>query len=163
MTSFTKVITDTYTDSKAEYVMGKIYSDFQSIHSRGFDYLKNHPELLSELKKILFYIISQKALKSFQIQFIHSSGDRAIEYEVKADGSIYADNNSGGIDYWQIPKDSIFNVIVDLIENIEVWNELQKLGWTRGGTYVTGNVTDKGAYSKNGYGTTKKLIGPWDK
>lgn len=162
MSSNSKTITDTFSESKAKYVMGKINDDFIAIANRGFDCLKPTSKWLQELKEDLYFIMVNKDLEFFQIQFKHSSGNRAIEYKVKSDGSIHADNESGRIDYWIIPRDAIIYIVVRRYGDEKVGAELQKNGWTENGSMIQGNTTNAGAYSKDGYGATKKLIGTWE-
>jgi hypothetical protein len=161
MSSKSIAIASTFSESRAKYVMGKIADDFTAIAARRFPCLKPYPNWLQELKEDLFFIMIHEDLELFQFQFKHSGKDRAIEYRVKSDGTIYADDESGKIDYWLLPDDVEISVVVRRYGDPKVWMELQKNGWTNNGSMVEGNVSHVGSYSKDGYGATKQLIG-WD-
>ncbi len=159
MNSKTSVITDTYTETRAKYVLKKIYDDFIAISTRGFDQFKNSPNFLKELKEDLLFIMTNEDLKLFQLQFINGAEERAVEYEIKSDGTIYTDNDSGGVNYWDLPDSVEIRIVIKRKGSAYVWEELQKRGWVSGATLIEGSATSIGAYSNGGYGATKKLIG----
>jgi hypothetical protein len=143
--------------------MGKIFDDFHSISFRGFYFIENNPSWLQKMKEDIFFVMTEKALEKFQIQFHDTNQNSwAVEYEVKSDGSIFQDSESGGIDYWEIPANASINIIMDRdVENKKVTDYLNLRGWGTGGQFVEGDFIDDGAYSKNGFGTTKGRRGAW--
>lgn len=164
MSSNSITISNAYSETNVKHVMGKIGEDFLAIKARGFDFLESRSSWLQGLKEDLYYIMINKDLKEFQFQFRYNHSEWAVEYKIKDDGSVQADNYSGGVDYWEIPREASITIEVIRHGNPEVWRELQKNGWsisTRG--MIEGKVTSMGAYSKGGLSATKKLIGSWEK
>lgn len=155
---------NTYTESRARYVMGKIFDDFSAIGLRGFSFLNNQPDWLQRMKEDIFFLMTKKALKSFQIQFYSSSGEEwAVEFIIKADGTIHQDSPSGRIDYWDIPQDVTMDLPVAWKDgNTDVDEEMIRRGWTGKGKYIEGDSIDDGTYSKDGYGATKTRKGSWN-
>lgn len=161
--SYSSPRSESYSESGARHVMGKIFDDFHSISFRGFHFVENNPSWLQKIKEDIFFVMTEKALEKFQIQF-HGSDEnsRAVEYEVKSDGSIFQDSESGGIDYWEIPANVEINVTLKRDEkNEKVTDYLNKRGWGNDGQFVEGEFIDDGAYSKDGFGTTKGRRGAW--
>lgn len=160
--SYTSSNTNTYTDSRARYVMGKVLDDFINMHNRGFEGLK-----WKKLKKWiedLTFVASKKALEKFEIQFIASSGQRkwAIIYHLIADGSIQIDDESGQIDYYAIPEDANIKLVISRDpNNDQVSKYLEERGWTSGASFLELYETRQGSYSKNGYGLKRNIKGDW--
>ncbi len=152
----------TYSESRARYVMGKIFDDFHAIAYREFTYFKSNPNDLQRWKEDLFFLMTNQVLKKFQIQFFDHGKEWAIEYVIKADGSIHQDNDSGRVDYWEIPVNARPNIVVNRDYNKQTVNDyMKKRGWVSGGSYVGGDLIDDGAYSKSGFGATKGRRGAW--
>lgn len=160
--SYTNSESDTYSESRARYVMGKIFDDFHAIAYRGFNYFEKNPNKLQKWKDDMFYLMTNKALEKFQMQFFDDGNEWAVEYVIKSDGTIHQDNNSGGIDYWEIPATASPNLVVTRDKSRKHINDyMDSRGWTSGASYVEGDLIDDGAYSKNGYGATKGRKGAW--
>lgn len=161
--SYTHSNSNTYTESRARYVMDKIFDDFHAIGLRGFEYFKNHPEKLKEWKEDLFFLMTKKALEKFQMQFFSGEQEWAVEFVIKADNTIYQDVDSGGIDYWDIPSTAKPNIVVSRDRSRKEVNDyMTSRGWSTGGSYIEGDSIDDGAYSKDGYGATKTRKGSWE-
>jgi hypothetical protein len=159
--TFTNSESDSYTESRALYVMGKVYDDFHSIAGRGFTGFSSR--YLTSMKEDIFYLMTQKVLKMFQIQFTHGSKEWAVEYTVSSDGSIQVDRDSGGIDYWQIPQAASLRIVARWDRSkSRVEAEMERRGWTGSASWVTGKVISDGGYSKSGFGLYKNRIGSWE-
>lgn len=155
--------TNTFSEAKARDIMGKINDDFNTIASRGFEYLQQHPGWLDKHREDILYILLHQDLNTFQIQFKYNGGEKAVEYTVKNDYTIHSNRESGGINYFQIPRDAEVIIVIRRHNNPEVWKELQRRGWVTGARMIEGTETNKGAYSKDGFGAEIKLIGSWGK
>lgn len=158
--STTNSETNSFTEAKARDIMGKINDDLNTIALRGFDNLNK--ERWDNVREDLWFILRNQDLRRLEIQFRHSGGENAVEYVIKSDYTIYDNRESGGINYHNIPKDAEITIAVWRNDNPEVWKKLQK-NWTLGATEVKGITTDKGAYSKDGFGAEIKLKGSWGK
>lgn len=164
MSSYSQSASNTYTETRAKYVLGKIYDDFCAIDTRNFDQFEKKPGKLLSWKEDLYFIMQHEDLSSFQIQFTHGNPTKnlAIHYDIKADGSIQTDSNSGGVNYWNFPKDTIIGLVVEMPKKQIVLDHLKKRNWGMNGKFVEGNEEKAGAYSKDGYGANRKKIGKWE-
>ena len=144
--------------------MGKIFDDFHAISYRGFDFLESRPGWLEKVRDDLFYLMTKKVLESFQIQFHGYSGKKwAVEFTIKADGSIQQDDDSGAIDYWQIPENVTMKFPTRWKKGSkEIDDEMIKRGWTGKASYLEDDLIDDVAYSKNGYGASRGRRGAWN-
>lgn len=160
----TNTTTNTYSESRARYVMGKIFDDFHAISYRGFEELDDSPERLPKIREDLFYLMTNKVLISFQVQFCAKDGrEWAIEYTIKADGSVHEDSDSGGVNYYEIPADVRINFPTKWTKGTKrIDDHMIERGWTAKGKYIEGDLINDGAYSKNGYGATKGRKGAWN-
>lgn len=162
MSTFSQSNSNTYSESNARYVMGKIFDDFHAIAYRGFDYFKSNPNVLQKWKEDLFFLMTNGVLNEFQIQFFSNGKEWAVEYTIKADGSIQGDNSSGGVNYWEIPASARVGIVASWSRHKpHVEDEMKARDWISGASYIDGDLIDDGAYSKNGYGATKGRRGAW--
>lgn len=161
--SYSSSVSSTYSESRARYVMGKIYDDFCAMDLRGFDQFENNPNQLGKWKEDLFFIMVNQDLDYFQLQFTHGVPKKtvALQYTVKSDGTIHSDNDSGRINYHQFPKNTIINIVVLRYGNNDVGEYLKSKGWGNNGVFVEGSTSNAGSYSKDGYGVNRNKIGQW--
>lgn len=161
--TYTNSETNTYSESRARYVMGKIFDDFHAISNRGFDFFDENPDKLQKWREDIYYLMTNEVLQKFQIQFKQTDGEEwAVEFEIRADGSIQRDSESGGIDYWEIPEDVNVGIVASWSRNKKhVEEEMIRRNWTKGATYIGGDLIDDGSYSKSGYGASKGRRGAW--
>lgn len=153
---------DTYTEARAQYVLGKIFDDFHNIGYRGFDYFERNPDQLRKWREDIYFLMTKKVLKKFQVKFAADGKEWAVEYTIKSDGSIQQDDYSGGVDYWEIPAHASIGIVATWDRHKkDVETHMQSRGWVGGGSYVEGDLIDDGAYSKSGYGATKGRRGAW--
>lgn len=162
--SYTNSSSNTYSESRARYVMGKIFDDFHNIAYREFVQFEKDPKELQGWKEDIYYLMTNEVLNSFQIQFIgNGTKEWAVEFEIKADGSIQTDNESGGINYREIPDDVNVKIIANWKRDKSyVEDEMKKRGWGGSGSYIGGDLKEDGAYSKGGFGATKGRRGSWE-
>lgn len=162
--SYSSSVSSTYSESRAKYVMGKIYDDFCAIDLRGFNQFEANPNQLKEWKEDLFYIMTKQDLDYFQLKFSYGTPSKtvALEYKVKSDGTIHSDNDSGKINYRQFPPDTTVSIVVLLYGNKEVETYLNSRGWGDNGIFVEGSTSNAGSYSKDGYGVNRNKIGQWE-
>jgi len=142
--SFTKSGTDTYSEVRANYIVGKVYENTLNLMNTG---------LISKLRadgirSDILYLLSKKALNWFELQFHKPDGTKGgIHYQLKADGSIYTDEPSGGLDFWSLPA----NTVVKLVDaQITAW------GWGTGNA-LQGTMEYHRSFSKEGFGLQQSL------
>jgi hypothetical protein len=102
----------TYTEARARYIMGKVYEDLLGLMGRSLIDINRADQIRSNVQ----YLLEKQVLKYFQLQFKKPSGDEigGLHYQLKADGNIYADEKTGGLNYWSLPSDTRVNLLVDL-------------------------------------------------
>jgi Bacterial HORMA domain family 1 len=157
----TRTTTNTYTEPRARYVTDKAFEDIIGIETRGL-ISSREGELWRE--DILFFL-EMEALVYFELQFTKPNGVKAgLKYIVVSDGSIYCDDESGGDDFWTLPKSTQANIFVKrkTAKNEEaVKAYLIKRGYISGNA-IGGVDTHQRDYSKNGFGFQKNKTGTWD-
>jgi Bacterial HORMA domain family 1 len=126
--------TDTYTDSRAKYVMDKVSDDFHHLIARGFKYPGKQE--IQNWRDDLLFLMKHKALIKFQIKFeFPSGGKEAWEYILKSDNSIQVDNKSGGKDLYDYHTDTSVSIVISRDHSKAEVNEyLEKRGWVSGRT-----------------------------
>ena len=162
ITSLTRSITDTYTEARAKYVMGKVYEHLISLCMRGIITKASADEMRSDI----LYLLDRRAVSYFELQF--RKPDRTeiggLHYEVRADASISVDADSGGIDFWGLPQNTLVNLSVrlkrDSIHIAEVDRQIEDWGWVDG-TSLTGAHQAKASFSKEGFGLKQSIVGQW--
>src|SRR5258708_6526223 len=102
----TRSVTDTYTEARARYVMGKVYDHLVSLYMRGI-IAKDYAD---EIRRDILYLMDKKALTYFQLQFKKPGGVEigGLHYEVRADSTISMDQDSTGLDFCGLPKNTSF-------------------------------------------------------
>ena len=157
--TFTASSTDAYTEARAKYVMGKAYDDFLALMSRGFDGITK--QVLDNWRDDILYFMDKRALEWFQVQLVLPDGTKkALMYEVKHNGMFLSDNASGGINFWQFPKESKVSLLFHRNQNNS--EDIDAYVLRRGfgiGSVITGTSSGQVTYSKDNYGLTRKMIG----
>lgn len=159
--AYTRSITDTYTEARARYVMGKVYEDLMSLMLAGL-ITKDRAD---KIRTDILYLLSKKALKFFELQFKKSGSEiGGLHYEVRNDSAISMDDDSGNIDFWGLDKTVTVGLLVQLDKsspNIdEVNRQLAAWGWGTGNA-LTGIPQFSKSYSKDGFGVKQSIIGKW--
>lgn len=153
--------TNTYTEARARYVMGKVYEDLMGLMMAGVI----TKEYADKTRGELLYLLGKRVLKSFQLQFKDGYGREkgGLHYEVRADSTIAVDDQTGGIDFWGL-EDITVNLFIKKDPAspnlIEVNNQLRAWGWGSGSP-LAGSATYAKSYSNGGYGVQQSIIGKW--
>jgi|APLak6261682215_1056145.scaffolds.fasta_scaffold03632_2 hypothetical protein len=156
--TITNTITNAYTEARARYVKGKIFDDFNSMIYRGFTSISSKD--LKDWRDDIQYIIERDALNFFEIQFRSSDKKWAVRYEVDKLGNISRDDDSGGVDFYNIPEASIVSIVVKRDKtNNDVSDYLEKRGWGTGGEFIAESASSDKSYSKDGFGVNRKILG----
>ncbi|MEO1257406.1 MAG: hypothetical protein AAFZ15_01370 [Bacteroidota bacterium] len=146
-----------YSEAEIKEVLGKVYDDFHAIDARGFESIKG--DLLERVRGDLYYLMKKKALNEFQIKIKYGVETVAIHYKVNPSGTIVNSNSpSGGIDYYEYPKNADINIILSRkIFNPEINKYMADRGWTGGGVFFVGTAENKGDYSKGNLSINRSI------
>jgi len=161
-TSYTRSTTSTYTQSRARYVLGKVYEDILNITLA--DVISKSEA--DSWRDSLLYLANNQAINHFEFQFYRSDGTAigGLRYDLDSSGNIYSDEDSGELDFWGLPEGTYAKLLVDLdyssskIE--EVNKQLEDWGWGTGES-LSGDMQYLKSYSKEGYGLKQNKIGEW--
>jgi Bacterial HORMA domain family 1 len=156
--TYTNSSTDTYTESRAKEVTDKAFEDFKGLEIRGLI----TDERASKWRRDILYLLGKKVLNYFEIQFIKPFGTpTGLRYTIQSYGTIHRNDDSGGDDFFDIPKNTTVNFFVDLDrskDNIkEVDEQLAKWGYGNGNS-LGGELELLKVYSKNNFGLLKNKI-----
>ena len=160
--SYTRSEASSYSEARARYVMGKVYEDLLGLTHRGLI----TKERADQIRSDVLYLLNKQVLEYFQLQFKKPDGTEigGLHYELKSDGQIYSDEDSGNINYWMLSSDTKVNLLVSLnrsASNIqEVDEQLEEWGWGTGKS-LEGTRQALKSYSKDGYGLNQSKIGDW--
>ncbi|OJJ19946.1 hypothetical protein BKI52_15830 [marine bacterium AO1-C] len=152
---------NTYTEARARYIMGKVYEDTLGMWNAGLI----TRALCDGWRDDLLYLLDQQVLIKFEFQFKkpNLAEKVGLRYTVVSDGSIYSDDHSGGHDFFGLPSGTNASLVVTLNSEAssyeEANKELERRGWGNNGKSLTGNATSHGTYSKGGYGTNIENFG----
>ncbi len=156
--TFTNSSTNTFTEARARYVLGKMKDDFIKVAYRGFTTLVQGS--LMESWEDIAFVANQKALKKCELQFKWDGGSAAVIYEITADGSIQLDVESAAINFHTIPTYATVGIVIRRDHSNQIVSKyLEEKGWTSTGSFLAGSAIDAGGYSKEGYGASIKTIG----
>lgn len=152
----------TYTEARARYVMGKVYEDLLGLMGRALIDINRANQIRNQVQ----YLLEKQALNYFQLQFKKPSGTEigGLHYQLKSDGNIYADEKSGGLNYWNLPSDAKVTLLIDLDESSLYIDEVNRQleAWGCGcGSSLSGTSDYLKSYSKEGYGFQQSKIGSW--
>jgi hypothetical protein len=159
--TYTRSVTDTYTEARARYVMGKVYDHLVSLYVRGIITKAEADRMRSDI----LYLMDRRAITYFQLQFkTPGNSDRGLHYEVRADSTISIDDDSGGIDFWSLTSDTSVNLVVSINRSsphiVEVDRQLAEWGWGTASA-LSGTHQASKSFSKDGYGLKESIIGSW--
>ncbi len=162
MSSYSSTLSasSTYTEARARKVMGKVQSDLIGMQNASL--IAEHQ--VTKWVDDVLYCLNKEALRMFEFQLTLPDGSkRGIRYNVKDDGTISEDASTGGIDYYDLPKGTRVNLVIDPREGklSSIQLELQARGWGFNGQVLPGEGTRDSAYSKDGYGLQRMKIGAW--
>ena len=158
----TRSRTNSFTDARLAAVFPEVTGDFYGLAAAGLISFETAASWAEELG----YCLRLQAVSSFQIQFRCTGQlDRALDYNVSADGTLSESGTSGGIDYFGLPKGTTARLFVQFNSYSARYAEAQRYttarGWGTNGTPVDGDVTRDRAYSKEGFGFVRGKVGSW--
>lgn len=149
---------NTHTEARSRYVMGKIKDDFYNAAYRGFTTIST-TTLLNSWKDIEF-VMNENTLFKCQMKFTWDEKAAAVNYEVVSDGSIQIDSESAMVNLHQIPAHAnIYFVIRRDHTNAAVSDYLEKKGWVSNASFLEGTSKNVGGYSNSGFGIDLSTIG----
>lgn len=154
----TRSTTDTFTEARARYVMGKIFDDFNGLLFREFV----HPPAarLKAWRDDVQYVMERDALYSFELQFQYGSQNWVARYEVDKYGGISRDDDSGGLDFYSIPSGATVSIVLDYDTRKNLITDYLALrGWGNNGQFKGESGTIDRSFSKEGFGVNRKLTG----
>jgi len=156
--TLTKSQSNTFTEARARYVLGKIFDDFNGIIFRRFTTIS--AETLRNWRDDVAFIMENNAMYHFEIQFKLGVQEWALRYEVDKFGGVSRDDDSGGSDFYNIPAGASVNIVVERDNSNEtVSRYLIRRGWSSGGNFIAADGMCDRAYSKEGFGVNRTKKG----
>jgi len=147
---------DSYTEARARAVTDKVYEDLITISMKGLISL----ERANKIREDLLYFQKKKALDYFQFQFYDSKNKvvKALHYKVETGGTIYRNDESGGIDYYDFKDVKSMGFLVQIFNDANKIKEVLEYtkDWGKGETFE-GTSSAQRTYSKDNYGITRNL------
>lgn len=160
--TFTRSVTNTYTEARARYVMGKVYEDLVSLMLTGII----TQERAERIRADILYLLSKDAVRFFELQFM-KAGTKigGLRYVVKSDSSVSSDTESGSINFWTLDSAQVAVLLfVELNYSsyhiAEVNRQIAAWGWGTG-LALTQTAQQQNTYSKDGFGLQQLIIGKW--
>jgi hypothetical protein len=157
----TATSSSTCTKSRVETVLDLFCGDLAAFIARGLMTREVAVGWLRDLSDVLVF----EAVERFQVKVtLPSGGKLALDYEVSDDGRIRNSDASGGFSSTSIPAGSSFAVVVRWRANAPRFEAARKLlrdrGWGAGSMLDAEGTPDR-AYSEDGYGVYRRMIGNW--
>lgn len=156
----TRTATTTMTEARVRAVMRKVAANFRAFVTAGLVTESSATKWSDDL----IFLQLEEVLDYFEVQVVTPAGNKfGLRYTVSADGSIYEDSRSGGLDVYGIPPNSTVKLFAKMLPGklASVRDELEKRGWSFNGSSLEGEVTASRAFSSNGYGINRSQIGAW--
>jgi len=160
MSTATASATTTMTEARVRAVMQKVGANFWALVVSG--HLDRHEA--QRWVDDLIYLQVEEALDFFEVQVTSPQGERfGLRYTVRADGSVQQDSKSGGIDLYGFSSGTRVNLYAHLRYGIpqSVREELQRRRWGFNGTRLQAEISERRAFSKDGYGLIREKLGQW--
>lgn len=151
----------TFSEARVVAVMHKVLADLVGLAATGMIDEDTAEKWHEELE----FILLRRGATYFQFQFRLPSGSRAgLTYRVSDDGSLSEDSDSGGVDWFDLPKGTKASLFLHVNEEsphlAEVRSFMSRRGWGAG-SVVEGTGTRERAYSKDGFGLVRERVGAW--
>ncbi len=148
------------TAARVRNVLFEVGADFYNLVPAGIA----TEERVKKWVRDLQFVMENGAARSFQVQLnFNNVKTHAIEYVVSADGTLMEKGKAGGINYFSFPAGTTANLFVDLdyqSGNIEgVKQYMRDNNWGFDGAAVSGSSSRDRAYSSDGYGVIRNIIG----
>lgn len=161
MSTYTFSGTDSYSVADVKAVMQNTYEDIIGFANRQLIEYGNAESWIEDLT----YILNKKAMKSFELQFYNSSGQRfkSYRYEVNSWGLVTSGDKSGGINYFEFPSSTKVGLFAKLDKDSTnyptVLKELtENRGWGTNGSAMDGNATRERNYVSNSLQLSRSVI-----
>ena len=156
-TTQAKSISDAFTEARARYVLGKIFDTFNNIIFRGFTTITT--DNLKQWRDDIQFIMEKNALVAFEIQFRTTEKKWVVRYEVVS-GTVSRDDESGGIDFYNIPADASLSCVIERDHNNEeVNNYVERRNFGKNGEFIAESAAIYKSHSKDGFGVNLKILG----
>jgi len=153
----TQANTVTITETRVRAVLRQISVDMFAAVIRGFA----SKETIDKWKDDLFYMLSKDALYYFELRVSLGVQIKAAwRYEISTDGRLTTSEKGGGINFYDLPNNSILSLVIKRRENLasQITEEINRRGWTSSVKTLTSNQTKERSYSKDGYGVTRHRL-----
>jgi hypothetical protein len=159
--TMTRSVSDTYSEARARYVMGKVYDHLVSLYLRGLITKDRADRMRSDI----LYLMDRRAVTYFELQFkTPGYTDRGLHYEVRADSTISVDDESGGLNFWGLSSNTEVSLVVKLNHSsphiAEVNRQLEEWGWGTASA-LSGTYQSSKSFSKDGFGLKESIVGSW--
>ncbi len=159
--TYTRSVSDTYTETRARYVMGKVYDHLVNLYLRGIMSKTDADRMRSDI----LYLMDKRAITYFQLQFkTPGYADRGLHYDVRGNSTISIDDESGGLNFWGFSGNTSVNLVVMLNRSsphiAEVDQQLEAWGWGTASA-LSGVHTASKSFSKDGFGLKESIVGSW--
>jgi hypothetical protein len=124
---------------------------------RGFTSISSNN--LKEWRDDIQFVMEKNALTCFEIQFRLLGKEWAVRYEVVS-GTISRDDESGGLDFYNIPANASLSLVVTRdTTNKDVNDYVERRGWGSDGKFIAEGANNDKSYSKDGFGVNRKILG----
>jgi hypothetical protein len=158
--TYTIANSEVYSEANVKAVMQNTYEDIIGFANRKLvDYSR-----VKYWVEDLVFLLNEKVLKSFEIQ-LYSSADvrfKAYRYVVNANGYIDSGSSSGGINYFEIPDGTKFDLLADVDFTKENTEKIKKYlyndrNWRQDGSSMQGTASFERSHS-NGNLELKRYV-----
>jgi hypothetical protein len=160
MSTYTFTGTDSYSVADVRVVMQNTYEDIIGFANKGIINYEQAKKWIEDLT----YLLSEKVLRSFEVQIYNSTNEKfqSYKYTTSNDGYLTSGSQSGGINYWAIPTGSKAGLFVDinfqLPKSAKVKEELARRGWGFDGSPLIGTEINERSYVSNNLKLQRSFI-----
>lgn len=151
-----------YTEARANYVMGKAYENLIGLKKCGLITM----ERANTIRSQILYLMDKQVLEFFELQFIDPNDSEigGLHYKVISGGYIISDDESEDQNYWRLSDSTRVRLLVSLNRKSSNIDEVDKQleEWSFGtGQALKGVKEELKTYSKGGFGLKQSKIGDW--
>lgn len=154
--TYTRTQTRTITEARVRYVLDKVEEDLTGLMVRG---MLSHATWLS-WREDVEYLLVRDGLTLYEFQVETPDGrKRAIRYRVEVDGMVYTDDRSGGLQVYDLPRNSKVCIVIQYRQGKDhLRAEMRRRGWVLGASLVAGHESEDRVFSKDGYGHRRSIV-----
>ena len=156
----TRSKSSTMTVARVVAVMAKVHDDLWAFQVRGALTAKSAEKWRDDL----IFLMVNHAISFFEFQIYHGSRRLGgVRYEIFDNGSLFEDNNSGGLDLWGLPDGVWVKIVIQIKSGLVEWlsEKIRERGFTEPATALSGTKIQDHTYSKEGYGVVRYIFGSW--